>query len=334
MKRYFLQTLLAATIVAVALPVSAQNKQKEKEDKDGKEKKVQTIVITRNGDTDEKTVVEIKGDKVTINGKEPGKDDNVNVNVNVHSYTRPETFSRIIARSGAGKNNNWVFNDGDGPMSLFSEDSNRAMLGIVTDMSDKGAEVTSVNKESAAEKAGLKKGDIITAIGNKKIESADDVHDAVHDHKPGDKVAITILRDGKEQKLTAELGKWKGIRIAQMVAPKIENFDFPVPPATYAPMRGFFDNRPRLGLSIQDTEDGKGVKVTDVEEDGNGAKAGIKENDIITHVNDTEVNTADEISRIVRDNKDKTSIRFKVNRNGKTENIEVRIPRKLKTAEL
>jgi hypothetical protein len=36
----------------------------------------------------------------------------------------------------------------------------------------------------------------------------------------------------------------------------------------------------------------------------------------------------------VRENKDKVSIKLKVNRNGKTENIEVKMPRKLKTADL
>jgi serine protease Do len=321
--------LLVVSIVVSVLPAAAQKNKDKKEDDKDKEKKVQTIVVTRTGDTDEKTVIEIKGNKVTVNGKESGNDDKLKVNV--QTYSRPDVYSRTI--TGGRGNNSWVFNGNAGAMSLFSEDSNRAMLGIVTDMNEKGALVTSVNEGSAAEKAGLKKGDIITMIGNKKIMDADAVHDAVHEHKPGDKVAITVLRDGKEQKLTAELGRWKGISFTQ-IAPKLENFNVTIPPTNFPALRAFADNRPRLGLSIQDTEDGKGVKVTDVEEDGNGAKAGIKQNDIITHVNDAEVNSADDISRIVRENKDKTSIHFRVNRNGKTENIEVRIPRKLKTAEL
>ncbi len=93
-------------------------------------------------------------------------------------------------------------------------------------------------------------------------------------------------------------------------------------------------NTPRLGLSIQDTDDGKGVEVINVDEDGNAAKAGIKEDDVITHVNDKEVNSADEISKLMKENKDKVSVRMQVKRDGKTQNIEVRIPRKLKTANL
>jgi serine protease Do len=43
---------------------------------------------------------------------------------------------------------------------MFSEDDNVAMLGVVTEGDDKGAEIQSITKESAADKAGLKKGDI------------------------------------------------------------------------------------------------------------------------------------------------------------------------------
>ena len=71
--------------------------------------------------------------------------------------------------------------------------------------------------------------------------------------------------------------------------------------------------QPRLGLSVQDTDDGKGVKVIDVDEESNAAKAGVKENDIITHVNDKEVNSADEVAKLVRENKDKPNYDLKLN---------------------
>ena len=57
----------------------------------------------------------------------------------------------------------------------------------------------------------MKKGDIITKVDDEKIENPDDLSDAIQDHKPGDKVTVTYLRDKKEQKVTAELGKWKGV---------------------------------------------------------------------------------------------------------------------------
>lgn len=135
------------------------------------------------------------------------------------------------------------------------------------------------------------------------------------------------MREGKEQKVTTELGAWKGVRM------NAENFNFnmpEIPRVTYS----YGGGSPRLGLSVQDTEDGKGVKVLEVDEESNAAKAGIEEDDIITKVNDEAVNSADEISRQVRANKDKPSYRLEVLRNGKTKTVEVKIPRRLKTTSL
>ena len=89
-----------------------------------------------------------------------------------------------------------------------------------------------------------------------------------------------------------------------------------------------------MGLSVQDTEDGKGVKIIDVDEESNAAKAGLKSDDIITEVEGKAVNSADEVARIIRESKDKTSVKVKLNRSGKTQNVEVKIPRKLKSADL
>ena len=96
----------------------------------------------------------------------------------------------------------------------------------------------------------------------------------------------------------------------------------------------WYGGAPKLGLSVQDTDDGKGVKVIEVDEESNSAKAGIKEDDVIISVNDKEVNSTDEISKIVKDSKEKNSIMLKLIRGGKTQNIEVKMPRKIKTADL
>jgi serine protease Do len=91
---------------------------------------------------------------------------------------------------------------------------------------------------------------------------------------------------------------------------------------------------PKLGMVVQDTDDGKGVKVIDLDNDGTAFKAGIKEDDIITQVDDKVVNSADEISRLMKEKREQPSVRLQVARNGKTQNIEVRIPKKIKTVDL
>lgn len=334
MKPFMMKTALVAAMALLTVPsVFAQQKEKPKEDKDKTEKKsMQTIVITRNGDLDEKTVVEIDGDKVKVNGKDAK--DNKDVNVHVNTFTTPNIYRLNGVRGG-----NFAWNDGNG-YSFFSEDENRAMLGVTTQGDEKGAEIVSVVNESAAEKAGLKKGDIITNIDDHKIEGADDVTEAVRDHKPGDKVSITYLRDGKEQKATAELSKWKGVRMNAIAVPPMSGLgqmeDFSerwkevMPGQTFAYAFG----RPRLGLSIQDTEDGVGVKVLEVDDESPADKAGIKEDDIILGVDDVDVKGTEDVVRATRGGNDKTSFNFKVKRGNSTQTIEVKIPRKLKTADL
>lgn len=341
MKQVIAKRLLIAGIALLTVPsVFAQKeKEKTKEEKDKTEKteKMQTIVITRNGDIDEKTNIEIDGDKVKVNGKDAK--DSKDVHVNVNTVTGSNGRMRMYNRTpGAGAFN---FNmDGD-QMSFFSEDENRAMLGVTTEGEDKGAEIQSITKESAAEKAGLKKGDIITKIDDKKIESSDDVTELIRSHKPGEKVSITYLRDGKEQKTTAELTKWKGIHMNAISIPRVqlEGLDHQMEGLRNMRPEPFVWNgtgfgRPRLGLSIQDTEEGNGVKVLDVDDESAAAKAGIKEGDIIVGVDDTEVKGTEDVVKATRERGDKMSYKFKIKRGNSTETIEVKIPRKLKTADL
>ena len=91
---------------------------------------------------------------------------------------------------------------------------------------------------------------------------------------------------------------------------------------------------PRLGISVQDTDDGKGVKVLSADDDGAGFKSGIRENDVITEIDGKAVNSADEVAKIIRESKDKASVKMKLLRGGKAQSVDVKIPRKLKTADL
>jgi serine protease Do len=327
MKQYFIKRIALAGIALLTVPTAFAQKEKDKE---GKE--MQHINIIRKGNLDEKTVIEIKGDKVTVNGKPASGNDNVSINVNkIRDYG-------ALARIHAG-DSDYNFNLDLGQVSLFHEDANRAMLGVTPDEDDKGALVTSVSPGSAAEKAGLKKGDIITRIDNQKIEEADDVSRIIRSHKPGDKVSVTYLRNDKELKQSVELGKWKGATMPampSMVMPREWQGEYPRV-ETMPGGQGYIisgGSAPKLGLSIQDTDDGKGVKVIDVDEDSNAGKAGLKEDDIITRINERDVNSTDEVTRIVRESRSRPSMQFQILRNGKTQTLEVRTPRKIKSADL
>jgi serine protease Do len=328
---------LSAAVIAALLFVPAINAQEEKV-KEGKQippKEVDHITITRKGDKNEKVTVVIDGDKITVNGKDIK--DLKDGDITVHKSKLKTTNNLSGMKTVPG----YAYGEGGNSWNLYGADENRAMLGVVTEKTDAGVKVLEVTKESAAEKAGLKEGDIITKIGDTKVEDPDGLAEAVKKNKPGDKVAVTYQRDKKESKATAELTKWKGVS-AFTFTPG-QNWEMEIPRAQAMPRtRGYNDaimghymgGQPKLGLSVQDTDDGKGVKVIEVDEENNAAKAGVKENDIITHVNDKEVNSADEVSKLVKESKDKPNLSLKIKRDGKAQTIQVKMPRKLKTADL
>lgn len=337
-------------MLALLVPVSLLAQKDEKEEKGDKGKKdVRQIIITSKGDKNDKVVIEITGDKVLVNGKPldeyRDKDGDISVRLNKLKDMESLSFMRT-PRAGVR-----TYDNGGGEnFRLFSEDANRAMLGVTTEKGEQGAEIQDVTNESAAEKMGLKEGDIITKIDDKKVEGPDDLSEIIKAHKPGDKVTVTYLRDKKEMKASAELTKWKGVSVFggegagqnfnmnmdgmdfKSIMPKLEEFKGMAPFG--GQNRNWSGGSPKLGLSVQDTDDGKGVKVVEVDEESNAAKAGIKEDDIITHVDDKEIKGVDEISKLLREKKDNPTIRFQLTRNGKSQNIEVKMPRKIRTADL
>lgn len=299
------------------------------------------IIISRTADSDGKTVIEIDGDKIRVNGKEVKEGDrNEEVNV-IRMKTGPRRMAMTMPGGGS-----WNMDFNEQGFDLFTEDSNRAMLGVSTDNADGGARIAAVNEGSAAAKAGLKAGDVITRIGDQDVDDPDDVTKAIRGRKPGDKVTVTYKREGKEAKATAELGSWKGFRInTDFVAPRVQaDMDRameglyegqrglrrlpPMAPTIYGPGRG------RLGLSVQDTEDGKGVKVLEVEDESIAEKAGLREGDIITKVGSDAVTSTADASRMLRQSSEGTAYTLEVLRGNRTERIEVKFPKRLRTAEL
>ncbi len=322
MKNYLLRASgIAALAVLLFTSVTAQetkNKDKDKE-KSNNIGKNDEIVIIKKGDKDAKVVIEVKDGAVTVNGQplDEYKGDDVIVrrgrNLSGARVYSPSPFSGQA----------WNYSN---------EDGEHAYLGVSTEKSDKGARITNVTDNSAAEKAGLKDGDVITKLNETKIEDHDDLSTAIRKHKPEDKVTVTYLRDGKEQKANATLGK-TGLALT-FSAPNMDNFNQNFNFNDNFGQTFTYNGRPRLGIRAQDTEDGKGVKVLSVDDESPAGKAGIKEDDIITEFDGKEVNSADALANAARGAKDKSSMTVKLNRAGKAQTLEVKIPKKLKTANL
>ena len=100
-----------------------------------------------------------------------------------------------------------ALNDDRGFMGVELDDISEQM-GDYFDVEDgNGALITSVSEDSAAEKAGLKAGDIIVKMGDEDIESAADVHSAMSDTKADDDMVVEVVRKGKDKSLNITLAE-------------------------------------------------------------------------------------------------------------------------------
>ena len=72
-----------------------------------------------------------------------------------------------------------------------------------------GVIVTKVMKDSPAEKAGIKAGDIIIAVNGKKVEDPNDLQKYVMRTMPGKKITITVVRDGDRKDIDVVVGSWE-----------------------------------------------------------------------------------------------------------------------------
>ncbi|MFT4094926.1 MAG: PDZ domain-containing protein [Niabella sp.] len=330
-------------LVAAFIPAMLFAQQKERDNE------AERIIITKKGTDNEKMNIVVDGDHITVNGKPVGKDEDGNITVTREKIKDLDNFS-------------WTPENGFNQPAMnrqirITRSPNKAMLGVTTEKDENGVKIVSVNNESAAEKAGLKEGDLITGVDNKQITAPDELSQSLKDKKPGDKATITYIRDGKKGTVVAELTKWSAPEVMtfnnsgngtgnSFAAPDIDmdqimksiprnwgnydnnynnNFQF----------HSFSNNSgPKLGIQIQEVDKGAGVKVIEVEEGSDAAKAGIKEGDIIKEAGGVAIKGADDMISQVKKRKAGSSLKLKIDRNGRSQNIDVEFSKKLKSANL
>lgn len=223
---------------------------------------------------------------------------------------------------------------------------NKAFLGVSTETSSEGALVVEVSPESPAAKAGLAEDDIITQVNKDPIKKQSDLYAAIGKYKEGDKVTIEYLRDGKKNKKEIVLAKNKLEARTEVYEFVPDNFNqnfnkdfnknfrkgFALPNLPNLEEIYVNTKKPKLGISIEDLEEGNGVKITAVNEASPASKAGLKIGDIITSIDKHEVK---EVNDIKWQNFDTgQTLKLSIMRNKEVKTIEVKIPKKINSADL
>jgi S1-C subfamily serine protease len=150
--------------------------------------------------------------------------------------------------------------------------------------------VASINEGSAAEKAGLKQGDVITAINGISVYSSSELQEQVARYRPGDKIKVTYIRGEKsydaEATLRNKLGE-TGI---------VKKEDAAIRTILGAQMRAASPDE------LKEVKADKGVKVLKMNT-GKMKDIGVKEGFVITSVDKRKVSDPSEVDAILSQNK-------------------------------
>src|SRR5512145_1822720 len=130
--------------------------------------------------------------------------------LNIGGIVQVSQFVADLALALANRTGPLTFVDAPRPQASTGGSGYGAYLGTIPDMSGggvtDGVRISGVRAGSPAEAGGLQAGDVITAIGEKRVVNLYDMTDALRAHQPGDTVVIVSKRDGAERRVTAELG--------------------------------------------------------------------------------------------------------------------------------
>lgn len=208
----------------------------------------------------------------------------------------------------------------------------RARLGVhITDVdketmkalglkSREGALVPQVEAGSAADKAGIRAGDVIVSIDGEVIRKAHDLPIRVARHTPGDKVKVGLIRDGKRKVLTVKVEAMPDDQVARTGKLKRDA------------------SKVRLGMVVENlsadmaarlrTRVKQGVVVQQVQQGLPAANAGIRRGDVIYRINGKDVNDMAAFSELAGKFKHGEVLRVMMDRRGDQVFSLVKLPKK------
>ncbi len=176
---------------------------------------------------------------------------------------------------------------------------------------DKGALISDIAPGSPADKAGLKRGDVIIKVGNTEIKKMSDLPKVIASYKPGTTVKLTVIRDGKRRGIRVKLGEMPEETLrasgSKKVSPSIEK---------------------TLGLVVEEVtpriknryglKHAKGVIILKVIPGSYADRAGFRVGDVIVEINRKRITTIKDYNAVLSSIKPGDSLLFLVERRGQT----------------
>jgi S1-C subfamily serine protease len=245
----------------------------------------------------------------------------------------PSTHRMVMSLDGDG--GSWL---GVETQEVTSEKAKSLKLS-----SERGALIGKVLPDSPAAKAGLKENDVVTEINGQRVEGTTQFRRMIREIPGGRAIQLSVWRDGKQQTITATLGKSEERHSAMMkVSPQA--FAFRVPEMPEIPDLHNFEwdggrflgGKPRLGIDAEDVSgqlgayfgvpEGEGILVRNVNSDSPAEKAGVKAGDVITTLNGERIRTTGELREKLAGVESGKSVALGVLRNKSEVKLTVELP--------
>jgi S1-C subfamily serine protease len=151
-----------------------------------------------------------------------------------------------------------------------------------------GAIVSSVTPGSAADRAGIKQGDVIESFNGQAVHDTNSLRNHVADAEPGSTASVAILRNGSEKTLTVKLDEANAGKTARADA-EPGSVDTTALGVSVVPLT------PELAARVGAPRDAHGLVVEDVKPEGRAAEAGLQSGDVIEQVNRQAVQSVDDL---------------------------------------
>ncbi len=217
---------------------------------------------------------------------------------------------------------------------------------------ESGVEVTAVDQDAPAGKAGVKEHDVILTINGQKMESEEQLRRVIRETPPGRTITLGISRDGQPVTLKATLGNRKttGVFVGK-VNPKVHVTVPPVPPM---PPESFHFEMPdvpemvminrtsRIGAMVENltpqladffgVKDGTGLLVRSVEKGSAAEAAGLRAGDVIVRLDKERINDVAEWRRLMRAKSGNVGVG--IVRDKREQSLTVKVPERKEQGEL
>lgn len=220
----------------------------------------------------------------------------------------------------------------------------RGWLGVrIWKNEDDQVEIIEVEKDSPAELADLEEGDIVLQFDGEDVYEEEMLAKMIRQRKPGDTVTLKIERKGKAQEVRVKLGEFTEEDVWEDFERKFPYLFRARPeirlerevPSRPDALRWSFGERKYIGIYIQElneelseyfgVDEGTGLLIEKIEEDGPAEKAGLRVGDVIIRADGERLESTRELSELIQDKKEGDKVTIEFIRDKKKRSVEVEV---------